>query len=250
MTFEKFSQGKSLLHRTDTRVKLVSAISLTLVIALCQSFYTSLAGLTVGLLLLTFSRLNLRFVFWRLVLVNSFIAFLWITLPLTYPGDALYALGPVTLSKQGVALAALISIKANAIILFFITLLATSTVVDLGHGLESLRMPKKLCLLLLFSYRYIFVVNQEYHRLLRAAKLRCFKPRTNLHTYRTYAYLFGMTLVKSWNRAERVGQAMMLRGFHGQFYSLEEKTVTKVDFIFLIIMMSAAIGLAYIELMK
>ncbi len=248
MTFEKFSQGKSLLHRTDTRVKLVSAMSLTLVIALCHSFYTSLAGLSAGLLLLIFSRLNLRLVFWRLVLVNSFIAFLWITLPLTYPGEALYVLGPVSLSGQGIELAALISIKANAIILFFITLLATATVADLGHGLESLRMPKKLCLLLLFSYRYIFVVNQEYHRLLRAAKLRCFKPRTNLHTYRTYAYLFGMTLVKSWNRAERVGQAMMLRGFHGRFYSIQEKTITKVDLVFLIIMMIAAIGLAFIEI--
>jgi cobalt/nickel transport system permease protein len=248
MTFEQFSQGDSLLHRTDTRVKLVSAMSLTLVIALCHSLYTGLAGLSVGLLLLIFAKLDLRLVLWRLVLVNSFIAFLWITLPLTYPGETLYAFGPVSLSRQGIELAALISIKANAVIVFFITLLATSTVADVGHGLESLRMPKKLCLLLLFSYRYIFVVSQEYHRLLRAAKLRCFKPRTNLHTYRTYAYLFGMTLVKSWNRAERVGQAMLLRGFHGQFYSMEEKTITKGDLIFLVIMMIAAIGLAVIEI--
>ena len=76
MTFEDFSQGDSLLHRTNPRVKIVAAMALTLVIALCHSFYTGLAGLLAGLLLLMLSRLEPRHVFWRLVVVTGFIAFL------------------------------------------------------------------------------------------------------------------------------------------------------------------------------
>jgi cobalt/nickel transport system permease protein len=83
--------------------------------------------------------------------------------------------------------------------------------------------------------------------LARAAKLRCFRPGTNLHTYRTYGHLFGMTLVKSWNRAERVGQGMLLRGFHGRFYSLDEQIMAKGDLIFLIIILTTVIGLGGLE---
>ena len=246
MTFEQFSQGDSRLHRTDTRVKIVGAMALTLVIALCQSCFTGLAGLVVGLSLLLISRLGLSQVLMRMLVVNSFIGLLWLTLPLTYPGDTI-GFGPINLSRQGIELATLITIKTNGIILIFITLLATSSVADLGHGLERLRLPNKLCLLLLFSYRYIFVVSQEYQRLARAAKLRCFRPGTNLHTYRTYGHLFGMTLVKSWNRAERVGQAMLLRGFHGRFHNLNEQIMTKGDLIFLIIILTTVIGLGGLE---
>jgi len=248
MTFEEFSRGDSLLHRTDIRVKLVAAMALTLMIALCQSFYTGLAGLLAGLILLLLSRLRPAQVFGRLLVVNSFIGFLWLTLPLTYPGEAVAGFGPVNLSRPGIELAALITIKANVIFLYFITLLSTSSIAELGHGLEGLRLPSKLCLLILFSYRYIFVISREYQRLARAAKLRCFRAGTNLHTYRTYAHLFGMTMVKSWNRAERVGQAMVLRGFHGRFYELNERRIGRDDLIFLITVMTAVIGLGIIEI--
>ena len=99
-------------------------------------------------------------------------------------------------------------------------LLSTSTIAALGHGLEKTGLPSRLCYLLLFSYRYIFVIEQEFRRLQRAAKMRNFIPKTNIHTYRTYGYLFGMTLVKSWDQAHRVHQAMILRGFEGRFIPL------------------------------
>jgi cobalt/nickel transport system permease protein len=247
MTFEEFSRGDSLLHRLDTRVKITGTIALTLVVALCHSFLTSLAGLLLGCFLLVLSRLDCRAVLKRLLVVNGFIVFLWLTLPFTYPGESI-AFSFLQLSRPGVELAALITLKTNSIVLFFITLLATSTVAELGHGLEGLRLPTKLCLLLLFTYRYIFVINQEYQRLARAARLRCFRPGTNLHSYRTYAHLFGMTLVKSWNRAERVRQAMILRGFQGHFYRLREQVADRGDLLFSGIMLICVFGLIFIEL--
>ncbi len=248
MTFERFCQGSSLLHRTDPRFKIVAAIALTLVIALSESMGSAAFGLGVSLVLLAIARLDFRQVLWRLLLVNTFIAFLWVMLPFTYPGDTIWAAGPLKISREGVALAFLITVKANAVIILFISLLSTSTVADLGHALESLGVPSKLCLILLFSYRYIAVVNEEYQRLARAARFRCFRPASNMHTYRTFAHLFGMTLVKSWTRAERVGQAMRLRGFNGRFYSLYEPHATAGDFIFLGVMLAASVSIEAFEL--
>jgi cobalt/nickel transport system permease protein len=76
--------------------------------------------------------------------------------------------------------------------------------------------------MLLMTYRYLFVIEQEYQRLVRAMKIRNFRPRTNLHSYRTYAYLVGMLFVRASERARRVHSAMICRGFNGRFVSLRE----------------------------
>ncbi len=228
-------------------MKLVIAMLLTLVIALGQDIRTATAGLAISLLLVTLAGLGFKPVLLRLLVVNSFTIFLWCTLPFTYPGTPFTTLGPLTASAEGLQLVSLITLKTNAIVLLCISLLATSPVSDIGHAMTKLRMPVKLCLLLLFSYRYIFVIHQEFIRLNRAAKLRNFTPKTNLHTYRTVGYLFGMTLIKSWHRGERVAQAMMLRGFNGRFYTLNDSTLTMTDMFFAVTMVVAACVLGTIE---
>ena len=74
--------------------------------------------------------------------------------------------------------------------------------------------------------------------------MRCFVPATTLHTYRTYGYMFGMTLVRSWNRATRVHQAMLLRGFDGRLIPLEQQTVGRSDIVFLVIGLSITAAIA------
>ena len=86
--------------------------------------------------------------------------------------------------------------------------------------------------MLLFTYRYLYVFEQEFHRLVQAMKIRGFQPRTNLHTYRSYAYLAAMLLVRSYDRADRVFQAMLCRGFHGIFYSLRTFSWQRRDGVF------------------
>jgi cobalt/nickel transport system permease protein len=58
-----------------------------------------------------------------------------------------------------------------------------------------------------------------------------------MHTYRTYAYLVGMLLVKSHDRADRVRAAMLCRGFRGRFYDLSEFNMRSSDVFILIIML-------------
>jgi cobalt/nickel transport system permease protein len=120
-------------------------------------------------------------------------------------------------------------------------------VVTLGQALHRLRLPDKLCHLLLFTYRYIYVFEQEYRRLVQAMKIRGFQPRTDLHTYRSYGYLAAMLLVRSFDRAERVFQAMRCRGFHGAFYSLKTFAWQRRDGIFLAVSLLALLALLYLE---
>ena len=112
--------------------------------------------------------------------------------------------------------------------------------VKMGRAMGSLRVPSKIVFLFIFTYRYIHAIHREYMRLKDAIDIRGFRPGTNLHTYRTYAYLIGMLLIKSHNRAERVQAAMLCRGFHGKFYDLSEFSLRPSD-ILLFIFMSLAL---------
>ncbi len=247
MMDERFARGNSLLHRRDPKVKVIVAAAFITVAAISNSFAVVTLALTLAFLLLIVARLEPLQVGKRLLAANTFTLFLWLTLPLTYGGEELTHLGPLTLSVEGIRLATLISLKTNCIVLGLITLLGTSRIASLGHALEGLHVSRRLCFLLLFSYRYIFVIHQEYQKLTRAAGMRCFVPATTLHTYRTYGYLFGMTLVRSWNRAIRVHQAMLLRGFNGRLIPLEQQAIGRNDIFFLIIGLSITAAIASID---
>jgi cobalt/nickel transport system permease protein len=78
-------------------------------------------------------------------------------------------------------------------------------------------------------------------------KIRGFQPRTNLHTYRSYAYLAAMLLVHSHDRADRVYQAMLCRGFHGKFYSLRTFSWQPRDRAFGVVSLLVLAALLYLE---
>ena len=245
---ESFAEGVSLAHRLDPRGKIVVASLFAVLMAVSKSYVATLAGLALALIWLALARLPVKKVAIRLLVVNSFIFFLWIVLPLTYPGDPVWKLGPLAVTRQGLVFTGLITLKSNAIIIALIALVATVPVVTLGQALHSLRLPHKLCHLLLFTYRYLYVIEQEFNRLLQAMKIRGFQPRTNLHTYRSYAYLAAMLLVRSYDQAERVFQAMLCRGFHGTFYSLRTFAWQRRDGIFVVVSILALAVLLFLEL--
>ncbi len=248
MIDEPFATGSTYFHRRDARVKLIGAAIMSLVLALNTSIAAAVAGCLVTGTLLILSRPDPLTFGKRIATVNIFTLFLWLTLPLTYGGDDVVQFFFLNLQRDGLRMAGLITLKTNGIFFCFLALLATSTTVSLGHGLEKLRIPRKLTFLLLFSYRQLFVIHQEYQRLQRAARLRGFIPANSFHTYRTYSNLFGMTLVKSWNRAERVHQAMVLRGFSGRLIPLNQPQLTKTDYFFLAIIIQLSLLLAGLSL--
>jgi cobalt/nickel transport system permease protein len=166
---------------------------------------------------------------------------------LTYGGPVVGRIGPLVFHEPGVVLALQISLKSVAIVTAFIALVATMDIATLGHSLIRLKVPPKMAYLLLMTYRYIFVLEQEYHRLLRAARIRGFKPRTNLHSYRTYAYIVGMLFVRASNRAQRVHQAMKCRGFRGKFYSLARFEASGTSWLFGALMLLVCATLIILE---
>ncbi|CAK7027604.1 MAG: hypothetical protein DELT_02641 [Desulfovibrio sp.] len=174
-------------------------------------------------LLLPFSGISAKRAAKRLAAVNFFFLFLWATLPvsLTERPDTFASFGPLYLHTAGLLLAAVITLKGNAAALALIALLDSSTVTANARALLRLGAPRKFVTLLLLTHANLHLMNSEKTRLFRAAKLRGFAPRCSAASIRTYAWLTGMILIRSWRRTKRVGDAMRLKSFVGIFPLLD-----------------------------
>lgn len=248
MIDEPFANGTSVLHRMDPRVRLAAATVWSVAVALLATQPAARAALGLSAVLALASLPPFGSLLRRLMAVNVFILFLWAVVPFSLPGEPVFRVWLLTASREGLDLALTITLKSNAIVLCFIALVATIPVSELGHALRKLRVPDKLAYLLVFTYRYVFVMAGEYQRMRQAMKIRGFTPRTNLHTYRSLAYLAGMVLVRGLDRAERVYAAMLCRGFDGRFRSLNGLTARPIDFGFLFAMCAATAAVALYDL--
>ncbi|BBF94007.1 cobalt ECF transporter T component CbiQ [Blastochloris tepida] len=222
---------RPLLDRLDGRVRVLSAAAAVATILALGSPVVLAVALALGLGLALLSGLSGRDVVARLVHMEGFLLVLLVVLPLTAPGPTI-ALGPVELSQPGLDRAVLVLLRVNLCALAILTLLGGLEPVHLGHALGRLKVPAKLVHLFLFSARYVAVIRAEAVRLHEALRVRAFRPRTSLHTLRTLAYFVGQLLVRAFERAERVDEAMRCRAFAGRFALVADARLTRHDALF------------------
>ena len=240
-----FVHGESVIHRLDPRVRTVVAGAYSIVVATSDRFVALVPAILIAFSFLLIARISLIRVIPRLLMVNGLILLLWFFLPFTSEGEPLFTIGPFIGTMDGIIHASVITIKANTIIMTLMAFVTTMSIFTLGRAMRSLHVPDKIVHLISFVYRYIHVIHMEYGRLMNAMKIRGFYPRNDLHTYKAYAYLVGMLLVKSYDRARRVQAAMLCRGFKGSFYDLSEffmKTSDRLALV-LLLLVTVCIGL-------
>lgn len=231
----------------DPRARIAAAVLFSVALAAAGRPLTLAVALGTAAVAAQLARMQLRVAFQRLTPVNLFALILVLVLPFSTGPSPLFTIGPVGYSREGLRLALVIALKANAIVLWIMVLLGALDTVTLGHALQHLGVPGKLSHLLLFTVRYLGVLHDEYSRLRTAMKLRGFRPGVNAHTYRTYGYLVGMLLVRSVDRSERIVAAMKCRGFRGRFYLFHHFAFTARDAWFVAAAFLVLVSLGLLE---
>lgn len=245
--FEEPHDNDSILFHIDPRIKIVTVFFFSIVVAVLNQIPVLLFAWLLGFLTVLTAKISKRNLVKRLTPVNLLVGFLWLILPLTFPGKPIFYLGTFPVTHEGILYATKITIKSNAIMLMMIALVTTTSIFTLGHAMHELRVPQKIVHLFFFTYRYIHVMHREYLRLVNSMKIRGFRAKTNVHTYRTFAYMIGMILVKSFDRAQRVHNAMLCRGFKGNLYSLKTFSIKQRDIFFLVLATAIVIVLGVLE---
>lgn len=158
------------------------------------------------------TRTPLRTIGRRLRLELPFLAFA-VFLPVVGSDPRIDVLS-VSLSKPGLLAAATIAVKATLGLLAVVLLTATTPTPTILRGLERLHVPKLLTAIAGFMLRYVEVLADDARRMRIARLSRAHDPRW-LWEARAVATTAGALFVRSYERGERVHQAMVARGYDG-----------------------------------
>jgi cobalt/nickel transport system permease protein len=236
-------EPESPLRRLDPRWKLASLLLAILGVTALQTPRTAALALAGCVGLAWLGRLPPRWCLVRLGTMLLMVAPFLLLWPLLPGGGPSWQFGPLSVSVGGLTAALVLALKTSSIVLLILVILATAPLADTLKAAQSLRIPGLLIQLATLTYRYIFVLAGEWQRLRTAVRVRGYRNRANLHSYRTIGNLAGTLLVRGFEQAERVGQAMRCRGFRGRFRSLHTFQTRMIDVTAFAIIVAGALAL-------
>ena len=210
------------LHRLDARAKVLATL-LYLVSMLSLGRYEVsrlLPFAAFPLLLAAQGGVPLGLLLRRAALALPFVVFVGIFNPLLDRATHL-TLGPLAVTGGMLSLASII-LRSLLAVTTGLVLVAVTGFDQICRALGRLGMPTALLVQLQFLYRYLFVLADEALRMLHARAQRCAPDKHP--SLREYRSLLGNLLLRTLDRAGRIHQAMLCRGFDGQMPDLRPTT--------------------------
>ncbi|GEM_PF-229477 len=243
----------SVLHRFDARIKFICAIVAVFgAVALTHSEF-AVIPIIVCVVLVIFARASLKSYFKRLLYPLSIA--LVVAVVQLFTGTTVVATIPYLgwhIYSQGIAFAILIFARvlaAASILNLLITITPMETLMD---SLSWFRVPSVILDTMMLMYRYISVVSEEKARIYKAQESRCgyTKSVSVVRKLGNYGTVGGMLLVKSFDRALKVGDAMVSRGYTGtsSLFSYSTKKMAKKDIAIGVIVVLAVVALLLADL--
>jgi len=204
---DRFSKLNSPVHRLSTALKIESAC-------------LALALLLFGIPLLSDTHAWYGFgIYFAILALMALIS----QVPLTFLLSRSALVLPFSVLIVGVnyisgnfSLFQMMETTCKALFSIFTLLLLTSTTPfhEILKQLSRWRMPKLFIIILSFMYRYFFLLMGEIEALERAVHMR-HSSVSGWKRIMVYTNMIGLLLIRSYERAEHVYQAMQMRGFTG-----------------------------------
>ena len=242
--FDQFQFTESKVHSLDPRVKVVVMIAFILSNAILPDgswLAFALAWLFI-LLANDLANLGLGFTLKRSVIALPF-ALVAVSAIFSPQGEplAVWDLGFLTLVPTDVGLIRFASIMLRSwlSVQVAILLVATTQFPDLIHALEHLRLPRTLTTIIAFLFRYLFVLTNEVYRILKAREARSARlPGVDgggnlAWRIKTTGSMAGQLFTRSYERSDRIYQAMISRGYTGHIRTLNPHQITSRDWLIL-----------------
>lgn len=240
--FDRYREIESQIHRLDPRAKTI----ITLLFIVSNAVLPDGSWLAFGiswvflLWLNDRARLGLWYSFARSALALPFAltALSAIVSPQGHP-LAHWTIGPIQIIPTDLGVIRFISIVLRSwlSVQMGILLVACTRFPDLIHALEHLRVPRVLTTIIAFLYRYLFVLTDEVFRLLRAREARSAglpgKPRGGSLLWRAKVVgnMVGQLFLRSYERADRIYNAMLSRGYTGHLRTMYPHVMRPYDWL-------------------
>jgi cobalt/nickel transport system permease protein len=242
---DQYHHLESRVHELDPRVKVLIAVAFILSNAILpDGSWLAFALAWFALLLANeLSDLGLGFTLKRSLIALPF-ALVAVSAIFSPNGEplAVWDLGFAKLVPTDAGLIRFISIMLRSwlSVQMAILLVATTQFPDLIHALEHLHLPRTLTTIIAFLFRYLFVLSNEVFRVLRARDARSaglpgIKPGGGLSwRIRTTGSMAGQLFTRSYERSDRIYQAMVSRGYTGHIRTLNPHQMVRTDWLALV----------------
>jgi len=243
---DRYAGLSSPIHRWDPRFRLISILTLIFSVIFLYNLELVVIGMICAIILAYISKIPFSFILSRMKVVFVLVLPFFIIIPFTIIGTGveIASFGSITLSYRGieyVKFAAMIVLKALTVVMLIFPMIGTSRMDITIKALEGLHMPNKLVQMFAFTYRYIFVLDDEFMRMDRSLTSRGFKKQGNLYTITTMSKAIAMLFVNSYERADRVFYAMRSKGYSGTVATLHEFHSRRQDWVNMAVVVGFAV---------
>jgi energy-coupling factor transport system permease protein len=226
MIIGKYVPGHSLIHRMDSRAKLVMIFAFVFIVFLANNLLTYLVLGLFTLLIVLLTKLPVRFLLKGLRPILWIILFTFILhLIVTKEGDILFDLGFFRIYEEGLKQGIYISLRFLYLILMTTILTLTTTPIEITDGMESLLSPFKklslpvheLALMMSISLRFIPTLMEETDKIAKAQMARGadFTSGPIKDRLKAVVPLLVPLFISAFKRAEELATAMEARGYQG-----------------------------------
>ncbi len=250
---ERTTNMDSFLHRRDTRIKLISLLSIIICAVMLENiiFLGVLFIILIGLVLL--SRIPLKLYIVRASFIPLFTVLIALPLPFIVPGNILtiipvFGFNYLTVSFEGLYRTIGFVLRVWISVGTAVLLVSTSKFSDIAMALRKMGAPELLTTLLLITYRYIFLFADEALSMVQARNMRNFGKEGFIKRIKVVGQMIGTLFLRAFERGEQVYYAMLSRGYVGKIESHTKLKIGKTDAAFLCLIFTIILGLILMDL--
>ncbi len=225
ITIGQFFPGKSVIHRLDPRVKILLSIAYIVMLFLADGF----SGIAIGVLFVVLcygiSKIPPKLILKSLRPVVPIILFTAVLNMFFVEGDAVFSWYFITITRQGLATAGLMSVRIICLIAGTSLLTYTTSPIVLTDGIERLLSPLKklglpvheLAMMMTIALRFIPTLIEETDKIMSAQKARGADMESGGLSQRAKALvpILIPLFISAFRRADELALAMECRCYRG-----------------------------------
>ncbi|NJL89844.1 MAG: cobalt ECF transporter T component CbiQ [Coleofasciculaceae cyanobacterium SM2_1_6] len=228
------SKHQTFWHSLTAPARLLIILILLLGVVLTPNGYWGnwlVYGLVAGRLV-WISQIRLPVLLRRVALESIFLSVVLIGTLFRRDGEVVWSWGWLQVTETGLVILGSVSLKAFLSLILLNLLTMTTSIPDLLNGLLVLKTPPLLVAIMMSMYRYIDVLIKEFQAMQRAASARNFRGSNHWQRL-VLGSMLGSLFIRTFDRGERIYQAMLARGYQGiptqsvatKFTSRDKKTI-------------------------
>jgi len=255
---EMYARRQGLLQAIDVRVKLVSFLCLIVLVSVFRTPQTIWITYGFGLVLAIISRIPFWYFIkrvWLFVPLFSAAIVLPAVLNIITPGEPVFVImkfspsytwGPYTIpaelavTRQGLWGAVTLVSRVSTSVSLAVLLTLTTKWAEIFSGLRTLFIPRIFVITLSMTERYLFVLLRLIQDMYRGRMSRTIRPFAPAVERNWTASRIGVTFKKTVEMGDDVYKAMLSRGFHGEFRTVNRFRITALDWAWMLTVSAVA----------